>query len=35
MSKYPSYLDTVGKTPLVAINSVLPEEAKHATVSNR
>jgi len=32
MSKYPSYLDTVGKTPLVAINSVLPEEAKHATV---
>jgi len=32
MSKYPSYLDTVGKTPLVAINSVLTEEAKHATV---
>jgi cysteine synthase len=29
---YPTYLDSIGKTPLVRIDRMLPEAAKHATV---
>eukprot|EP00316_Scyphosphaera_apsteinii_P020898 CAMPEP_0119314096 /NCGR_PEP_ID=MMETSP1333-20130426/31628_1 /TAXON_ID=418940 /ORGANISM="Scyphosphaera apsteinii, Strain RCC1455" /LENGTH=356 /DNA_ID=CAMNT_0007319141 /DNA_START=147 /DNA_END=1217 /DNA_ORIENTATION=+ len=30
--QYPTYLETIGKTPLVKVDRMLPEEAKHATV---
>lgn len=31
-TKYQSYLETCGKTPLVILNNALPEEARHATI---
>lgn len=31
-SKYSTYLETIGKTPVVELNKVLPEAARHATV---
>ena len=30
--EYPSYLQTIGQTPLVKLDRVLPQSAKHATV---
>jgi len=32
MSNYSTYLETIGTTPLVVLNNVLPEAARHATV---
>jgi len=32
VKKYATYLETVGKTPLVVLHKVLPEAARHATV---